>query len=173
MVPAITQERPQVRDNVLERRTAVLPALDLDEGFDVRCGQPRKTAIGRQSTGQKVGHGCPVLLERLLRKPAYLGKVVVIAATQQAQRVSPFNGNQASCGGQEAGEDAARAEILVGAWLKTGSHWTGLTRPGTDDDTLTFFQGARDGSMRWGGGDAASERPQGPGRSGVGADGDN
>src|SRR5208282_6008234 len=69
------------------------------------------------------------------------------------------------CGAQQADRSWA--------WLKTGSHWTGLTRPGTDDDTLTFFQGARDGSMRWGGGDAASERPQGPGRSGVGADGDN
>jgi hypothetical protein len=55
-----------------------------------------------------------VLLERLLRKPTHLGKEVVIAATQQAQRVSAFNGNQAPCGGQKAGEDAARAEILVG-----------------------------------------------------------
>src|SRR5271165_756810 len=116
MVPAITQERPQVRDNMLKRPAVVLLALDLDEGFDVRGGQPRKTAIGRQSTGQKVGHGCPVLLERLLRKTAHLGKVVVIAATQQAQRVSALNGNQASCGGQEAGEDTARAEILVGTW---------------------------------------------------------
>ena len=91
MVPAITQERPQLRDNVLERLAIVLLALDLDEGLDVRCGQPRKTAIGRQSSGQKVGHGCPVLLKRLLRKPAHLGKEVAIAATQQAQRVSAFN----------------------------------------------------------------------------------
>ena len=57
-----------------------------------------------------------MLPERLLRKPAYLGKVMVIARTQQAQRVSAFNRNQASCGGQEAGEDAACAEIPVGAW---------------------------------------------------------
>jgi hypothetical protein len=57
-----------------------------------------------------------VVLDRLLRKPASLGKVAVIATTQQAQRVSPFNANQASCSGQEAGEDAVRAEIQVGAW---------------------------------------------------------
>ena len=66
----------------------------------------RKTTIGPELlTGQKVGHGCPVLLKRLLRKPAHLGKEVAIAATQQAQRVSPLNGSQASCSGQEAGEE--------------------------------------------------------------------
>jgi hypothetical protein len=36
--------------------------------------------------------------------------------TCRAIRVSPFNRNQASCGSQEAGEDAACAEILVGTW---------------------------------------------------------
>ena len=50
MVPAITQERPQLGDNVLERLAIVLLALDLDEGLDVRGGQPRETAIGRQSS---------------------------------------------------------------------------------------------------------------------------
>jgi hypothetical protein len=51
-----------------------------------------------------------------VRKPAHLGKVVVIATTQEAQRISTFNANQASCSGQETGEDVACAEILVGTW---------------------------------------------------------
>ena len=68
MLPAIAQEGPQVRDNVLERRAAVLLALELDKGLDVRGCQPRKTALGRQSAGQKVGHRRPVLPERLRRE---------------------------------------------------------------------------------------------------------
>ena len=35
MASAITQKRPQMRDNVLELTFLSLIALDLDEGFDV------------------------------------------------------------------------------------------------------------------------------------------
>ena len=42
---------------------------------------------------------------------------VAIAATQQAQRVSAFNGNQASCRRPRRDEDAASGEIL--------RHWIG------------------------------------------------
>ena len=46
MASAITQKRPQMRDNVLERLAIVLLALDLDEGFDVGAIQSRKAALG-------------------------------------------------------------------------------------------------------------------------------
>src|SRR4051794_24089692 len=48
----------------------------------------------------------------------------------------------------------------------------GLTRAEPASDTLTFSGVVRDGSMRWRSREAAGERSQGPGGSGVGAIGD-
>ena len=117
MVGAVAQECTQVCNDMLQRRAAVLLALELEVSFDVASRQGTKTAIRRLTSRNEVGDRRAVVFQRIGAKSSYFGQLALIAAAQDTQRVIMLLDTQLVGCGQKPRKDAASAQVQIGICL--------------------------------------------------------
>jgi len=115
VVAAVSQERPEMGDDMLERLALDLRAPELDIPLDIGGGHGRKRATARQPARQEIGHGRPVLPDRGRVHSPGLGQMAEVALARHVQGASGFGSLQPPHGCQEAREDPLRAPIRLRA----------------------------------------------------------